>query len=236
MGPVLIVAGAIAGGVLLVRANSAAEADKPVSIATAKKIVPMAAVVASRGKMAQIQSGRPAAGHAATPVPGKAAGPAPAEPKPSGLGIKLPGELGAIVGAIPAAAKTLDVLGTGIQNLTGSEAAGNVSRVVPVFGALGFLGQKAGSEASKLFGADENTQKTVGRFTGLLVATGPGALGVPIGEGALAVVGAVGGQQAAQDVRNAVAQLDPTSSTSAVGQAVNNFVNTGFGLVKGIFG
>lgn len=226
MWPLLLIAGAVAGGSYLARRSSGNGSPPPQAAPTINR-VPLG--VQSRLPVKAELKVTPPAGRPTTnqPIP---------EQKPSGLGIKLPGELGQIAGAIPAAAKVLDVFGSGVQQLTGSEAAGNFSRLLPVVGGLGFAGQQAGQELGKLFGADENTQNVIGRTTGLAIAGGPAALAVPLGEGISAAVGAIGGEQAEKDLRNTVAQFDPTSSTSTAGKALNTAVNSVFSLAKGIFG
>lgn len=230
MGPGIIVAGAVvAGGVALAARKSSATLE-------AKPAVKPGVVLSNR-VIGTIARGRPELAVEATPPAGQPPPtPPPGSSSPSGFGLKLPGEFGQVAAAIPAAAKTLELVGGAVTQLTGSQGAGNFTQVLPVQGALGFLGQHLGEEAAKLVGGNEELQKASGQFGGLLLAGGPAALGVPIGYGASAVVGAIGGQQAEQDFRAAVAQLDPTSSTSAVGSALNTVVNTGFGIVKGIFG
>lgn len=227
MWPLLLVAGALAGGTYLARRKSSG--TPPPAVAPPVTPARFNPSVAQKGSVPRGEvKTTPPAGVPQTQPP-------PPEKKPSGFGIKLPGEFGQVAGAVPAAAKVLDLLGNTVQQATGSEAAGNVARVVPLT-ALGFAGQQAGKELASALGADEKTQAIIGRTAGLLVAGGPAALAVPVGEAVSAAVGAIGGPKAEQDLRNAVKELDPTSSTSTAGKALNTAVNTLGGLVKGIFG
>lgn len=234
--PILAV-GAVAGGVLLKRGGSEAPASAPAPTggatnARAKEVL-RGAVPADKGVPAKI-------------APPTAARSAPAreapKSKPAGLEIKDAAKsLGADgvakgIGVGAAAGGALLAIGGATKAVTGSDAAAGVATIFPG-AAIAFGAQKGAEQLAKdVFKTNDQLAKDIGMTAGLLVIGGPIAAAKPLAEAGSALIGAVAGEKAEQDVRNAVAQLDPTSSTSAVGSAVASAVGAVSGVFKGLFG
>ncbi|MFZ5469468.1 MAG: hypothetical protein ACOZIN_08530 [Myxococcota bacterium] len=159
--------------------------------------------------------------------------PSPAPRSDAAPGLKLP--TGAIAGAGGAAATVGAglLLNAGLGKLTelsgGTEGRSNYVAATGIPGFVGVQTAQGISTGLRAVGVDANAAESLGRWGGAAAAVGlvTGGFGLPavagaaaLYEGTKAIVGAVGGEQAAKDFANAVASLDPTSSKTIPGQVV----------------
>jgi len=141
-----------------------------------------------------------------------------------GAGLALDEGLAAVVGAVG-----------------GNEAEKDLTRLTGIAGAAGILVGKGAEEAAKAIGLDKGGQQASKEIAGIGTVLAP-IVGAPaflaiaeaklVGEGISAVVGAVAGEKAEQDLRNAVSQLDPTKT----GSLANQVVETVTAPLQAIFG